>query len=314
MSWQKLQDLRYGENPHQTAAFYRQGNATYGTIASARQLQGKELSFINILDADAALQIVRSFDLPIATILKHTNPCGLASDDDLVAAHTAARSGDPVSSFGGIVGFNRPVDAALAKSLSRYFYEIIVAPEFSEEAQDDPSREAKFRLLEVPMDRPLELGWDLRRVTGGLLVQDADPIDDDPSTWRVVTDTAANRRAMGGTPICVESLRIREVKRDCDGARAYPCRHGRGTAIACRFHHDRRSQSGRPCTRQRPGLGCVLSRSRTASKQPSKQVLRRSYSPAVHRATKPVSRQPTDLGSRWSLRAGGISDIRRVHR
>ncbi len=188
MGWQKRQDLRYGENPHQTAAFYAQDDATYGTIASARQLQGKELSFINILDADAALQIVRSFDLPIATILKHTNPCGLASDDDLVAAHAAARSGDPVSSFGGIVGFNRPVDATLAKSLSRYFYEIIIAPEFSEEARTILATKQNLRLLEVPMDQPLELGWDMRRVTGGLLVQDADPIDDDPSTWRVVTE------------------------------------------------------------------------------------------------------------------------------
>ena len=187
-SWQKLQELRYGENPHQTAAFYRQEGATYGTIASARQLQGKELSFINILDADAALQIVRSFDLPIATILKHTNPCGLASDDDLVAAHTAARSGDPVSAFGGIVGFNRPVDAALARSLSRHFYEIIVAPEFTEEAKTLLATKQNLRLLEVPMDRPLDVKWDVRRVTGGLLVQDADPIDDDPSTWRVVTE------------------------------------------------------------------------------------------------------------------------------
>jgi phosphoribosylaminoimidazolecarboxamide formyltransferase / IMP cyclohydrolase len=187
-SWHKLQELRYGENPHQRAAFYRQDGAIEGTIASARQLQGKELSFINILDADAALQIVRAFDMPIATILKHTNPCGLASDDDLVAAHAAARSGDPVSAFGGIVGFNRPVDATLAQALSRYFYEIIVAPAFSEEARSILAAKQNLRLLEVAMDRPLDLGWDLRRVTGGLLVQDADPIADDPATWQVVTD------------------------------------------------------------------------------------------------------------------------------
>jgi phosphoribosylaminoimidazolecarboxamide formyltransferase / IMP cyclohydrolase len=126
--------------------------------------------------------------MPIATILKHTNPCGLASDDDLVAAHAAARSGDPVSAFGGIVGFNRPVDATLAQALSRYFYEIIVAPAFSEEARSILAAKQNLRLLEVAMDRPLDLGWDLRRVTGGLLVQDADPIADDPATWQVVTD------------------------------------------------------------------------------------------------------------------------------
>jgi len=196
MAWHKIQDLRYGENPHQQAAWYREEGDVYGTIASARQLQGKELSFINILDADAALQIVRSFDEPVATILKHTNPCGLASDDDLVAAHVAARSGDPVSAFGGIVGFNRTVDGALAEKMSRFFYEIVVAPDFTAEAREIFGKKENLRLLQVPMDQPLELGLDLRRVSGGLLAQSADPIAEDGGEWRVVTERTPSDEQM----------------------------------------------------------------------------------------------------------------------
>jgi phosphoribosylaminoimidazolecarboxamide formyltransferase/IMP cyclohydrolase len=196
MAWQKIQKLRYGENPHQAAAWYREDGDVYGTIASARQLQGKELSFINILDADAALQIVRSFAEPVATILKHTNPCGLASDEDLVAAHVAARSGDPVSAFGGIVGFNRPVDGRVAEAMSRYFYEIVLAPAFTPEARAVFAKKENLRLLEVAMDRPLQLGMDLRRVSGGLLVQTADPIADDGAEWHVVTERTPTEAQM----------------------------------------------------------------------------------------------------------------------
>ncbi len=196
MAWQKVQRLRYGENPHQPAAWYREEGDIYGTIASARQLQGKQLSFINILDADAALQIVRSFEEPIATILKHTNPCGLASDEDPVAAHAAARSGDPMSAFGGIVGFNRRVDGRLAEAMARYFYEIVLAPAFTAEARAVFGAKENLRLLEVDMDRPLKLGLDLRRVSGGLLVQTADPIADDGGEWRVVTERAPTEAQM----------------------------------------------------------------------------------------------------------------------
>ena len=190
MAWHKVQDLRYGENPHQPAAFYRQDGDVRGTIASARQLQGKELSYINLMDADAALQIVRAFEAPTATILKHTNPCGLACASDLIAAHAAARSGDPTSAFGGIVGFNRAVDGDLARKLSPFFYEIILAPAFSDEARAILAAKTNLRLLEVAMERPLDPGLDLRRVTGGLLVQVADPIVDDGAEWNVVTEQA----------------------------------------------------------------------------------------------------------------------------
>jgi phosphoribosylaminoimidazolecarboxamide formyltransferase/IMP cyclohydrolase len=190
MAWQKVQDLRYGENPHQPAAFYREDGDVRGTIASARQLQGKELSYINLMDADAALQIVRAFELPTATILKHTNPCGLACAPDLISAHAAARSGDPTSAFGGIVGFNRLVDGDLARRLSPFFYEIILAPSFSDEAREVLAAKTNLRLLEVAMDYPLHLRLDLRRVTGGVLLQVADPIADDGGAWTVVTEQA----------------------------------------------------------------------------------------------------------------------------
>ncbi|MBA3946724.1 MAG: bifunctional phosphoribosylaminoimidazolecarboxamide formyltransferase/IMP cyclohydrolase [Herpetosiphonaceae bacterium] len=188
LAFQKAQSLRYGENPHQAAAFYRDDRDVRGTIAGAHQHQGKELSFTNILDADGALRIVRSFAEPTATIIKHTNPCGLATADDLITAHAAARSGDPVSAFGGIVGFNRPVDETTARALAKYFYEIIVAPAYTPEALAVFSTKANLRVLEVDMERPWEPGRDLRRVSGGLLVQTADDATRDRSdSWRIAT-------------------------------------------------------------------------------------------------------------------------------
>lgn len=189
LAFHKAQELRYGENPHQPAAFYREDDDTRGTIAAAWQIQGKELSFNNLLDADAALQIIRSFDAPTVTILKHTNPCGLASADDLVAAHAAARSGDPVSAFGGIVGVNRLVDGRLAAAMQRYFYEVIVAPAFDEEARTILAAKPNLRLLEVELNAERGTVWDYRRVSGGLLVQASDNVrGDDPAIWRVVSE------------------------------------------------------------------------------------------------------------------------------
>ena len=189
VAWHKAYDLRYGENPHQPAAFYRADGNTEGTIAAARSLQGKELSFNNLLDADAAWQIVQSFAAPTVTIIKHNNPCGLASADDLLAAHAAARSGDPVSAFGGVVGINRPVDGALATAMQRYFYEVIVAPAFDEEARAIFANKPNLRLLELAMRPERGTVWEYRQVSGGLLVQARDDVSqDDPATWRVVSE------------------------------------------------------------------------------------------------------------------------------
>jgi phosphoribosylaminoimidazolecarboxamide formyltransferase/IMP cyclohydrolase len=203
LAFERVQTLRYGENPQQPAAFYREGGSIEGTIAAARQLQGKELSFNNLLDADAALQIIRSFAAPTVAILKHSNPCGLASHEDLVEAHAAARSGDPLSAFGGIVGVNRPIDGRLAAAMKRYFYEVIIAPGFDQEALEILAAKPNLRLLEVAVQpSDAQPAWDYRRVSGGLLVQTADDVSaDDPAGWQVVSTRQP-------TPEQLEALRF----------------------------------------------------------------------------------------------------------
>jgi phosphoribosylaminoimidazolecarboxamide formyltransferase/IMP cyclohydrolase len=177
LQFSKLQDLRYGENPQQRAAFYRSGGQG-ASVAGARQLQGKELSFNNILDADAALGLVMEFSQTAAVAIKHTNPCGVAvSQVSLADAFRKARSSDPVSIFGGVIGLNRIVDEETAKELKEIFLEIVIAPGFSDEARavlSSAKRLLNIRLLEVDMDRLNQEGYDLRRVHGGLLVQDWD--------------------------------------------------------------------------------------------------------------------------------------------
>ena len=182
LAFDKVQDLRYGENPHQAAAFYRDAVRTASgepEIAGARQLQGKELSFNNIVDAHAALELVKEFRETVAVAIKHTNPCGAAtSKTSLADAFAKCKASDPVSIFGGIVGFNREVDAATAEALKDVFLEIVIAPKFSPEALELYRSQKKLqnvRLLEVPFAadyRPA--GFDLKKVTGGLLVQDRD--------------------------------------------------------------------------------------------------------------------------------------------
>src|SRR5215212_4387426 len=130
----KLQDLRYGENPHQKAAFYRDLYPAPGSLVSAKQLQGKELSYNNIADADAAWECVKSFDIPACVIVKHANPCGVAVGKDSLECYSKAFKTDPTSAFGGIIAFNRPVDAAAAQAVSKQFVEVLMAPDFAPEA------------------------------------------------------------------------------------------------------------------------------------------------------------------------------------
>jgi phosphoribosylaminoimidazolecarboxamide formyltransferase/IMP cyclohydrolase len=177
--WQLVQMLRYGENPHQRAAFYRDRDAAGANIATARVLQGKELSYNNIIDADAALQLVLEFDEPACVAIKHTNPCGAAVADGPLAAFRKARLCDPVSIFGGIVAFNREVDEATANEMKEIFLEIVIAPCFSRAALELYGSSQKLRnvrLLEVDFGavdrRRQEL--ELRKVLGGLLVQTRD--------------------------------------------------------------------------------------------------------------------------------------------
>ncbi|MBI3060981.1 MAG: bifunctional phosphoribosylaminoimidazolecarboxamide formyltransferase/IMP cyclohydrolase [Deltaproteobacteria bacterium] len=192
--FKKIQDLRYGENPHQQAAFYSSGESGGVSVARARQIQGKELSFNNILDADAALATVLEFSETATVVIKHTNPCGAAlSKKSLADAFRKARASDPVSIFGGVIGFNRPVDEETAKELKEIFLEIIIAPSFTPEARavlSSAKRLLNIRLLEVDMGQKDQGGYDLRRVKGGVLVQDWDRGKVDARSCKVVTKRA----------------------------------------------------------------------------------------------------------------------------
>ena len=188
----KIQDMRYGENPHQSAAFYGTKGDTGPSIAQAKQFQGKELSFNNILDADAALSTVLEFS-DIATVaIKHNNPCGVAlSKTSVVDSFRKAKACDPVSIFGGVIAFNRPVDEETAKELKEIFLEIVIAPSFTPEAKvvlASAKRLLNIRLLEVDMSRPQGGGYDLRRVRGGMLLQDWDTGTVDIRACKVVTE------------------------------------------------------------------------------------------------------------------------------
>ncbi|MEX0725709.1 MAG: bifunctional phosphoribosylaminoimidazolecarboxamide formyltransferase/IMP cyclohydrolase [Planctomycetaceae bacterium] len=195
LSFELVQPLRYGENPHQRAAFYRELNAAAGTLAAATQKHGKELSYNNLLDLDAALNIVREFSAPAATVIKHNNPCGCAIADTLAEAFDKAYEGDPVSAFGSVIGFNRPVDAATAERLCvpGRFVEAIIAPSITAEAftllTTKPKWKNNVRLIECPgMTSLRQATWDYRRVTGGLLVQDRDEFADAKEEWKVATE------------------------------------------------------------------------------------------------------------------------------
>lgn len=169
-----VQPLRYGENPHQQAKFYRSGERVPYSLAYARQLNGKEMSYNNIQDANAALAIVREFDEPFCVGLKHMNPCGAAVGRDAADAWTKAYEADKVSIFGGIVALNRPVTREAAELMKPIFLEIIMAPSFTPEALEVLSTKKNLRLLEVPMEKSDAKQRQLVSVTGGLLVQDLD--------------------------------------------------------------------------------------------------------------------------------------------
>lgn len=187
----KIQDMRYGENPHQRAAFYGTAGETGPSIARAKQLQGKELSFNNIFDADAALSTALEFAEIAAIAVKHTNPCGVAlSKKSLADAFRRAKACDPVSIFGGVIAVNRPVDEETAKELKELFLEIIIAPGFTPEARtvlSSAKRLLNIRLLEVDMGEPQRGGCDLRRVHGGILLQDWDTGAVDVRACKVAT-------------------------------------------------------------------------------------------------------------------------------
>lgn len=193
--FRKQTDLRYGENPHQAAAFYIECAAPAASIAAAEQLHGKEISYNNLLDLDAAFGLAREFDEPAAIVIKHTNPCGCAVADDLATAFENAYSGDPVSAFGSILAFNRPVDATTAEALAQpgRFIEAIIAPGYDEQALEilvtKPKWKSNVRLLRCPSFHERQTAsLDYRRISGGLLIQDRDDQADPQEGMRVVTE------------------------------------------------------------------------------------------------------------------------------
>ncbi|WP_125716717.1 bifunctional phosphoribosylaminoimidazolecarboxamide formyltransferase/IMP cyclohydrolase [Pseudoalteromonas rubra] len=175
MQFTKKQDMRYGENSHQDAAFYVENDIEEASVATAKQIQGKALSYNNIADTDAALECVKSFSEPACVIVKHANPCGVAEDKDILSAYDRAFKTDPTSAFGGIIAFNRELDADTAEAIiSRQFVEVIIAPKISDAAAQIVAAKKNVRLLECGEWQTATSGVDIKRVNGGVLIQDRD--------------------------------------------------------------------------------------------------------------------------------------------
>lgn len=188
LTYELKQSLRYGENSHQQAAFYQDALPVAYSIAQAKQLHGKELSYNNIKDADAALRIAREFEAPTVVALKHMNPCGIGTGDTIEAAYDFAYAADPVSIFGGILVANRTIDLATAEKMHQLFLEIIIAPDFTEEAFAVLSKKKNLRLMTLDFSqKDQSTNNETVSVLGGLLVQEQDVVKEDPANWQVVT-------------------------------------------------------------------------------------------------------------------------------
>lgn len=197
LAFDKVQDLRYGENPHQTAAFYRQPGAAEGGVAGYSQLQGKELSYNNIADADAAWECVKAFDgsAPACVIVKHANPCGVAVAASALEAYKKAFSTDPTSAFGGIIAFNGEVDRAAAEAVSAQFLEVLIAPSYTADALELLAGKKNVRVLACALGQPAG-AFDYKRVGGGLLVQSADEARIQVADLKIVTKRAPTEAEM----------------------------------------------------------------------------------------------------------------------
>jgi len=199
----KSQDLRYGENSHQDAAFYVEANPEEASVATAQQIQGKALSYNNIADTDAALECVKEFEEPACVIVKHANPCGVAISDTILGAYELAHKTDPTSAFGGIIAFNRELDADTAEAIvSRQFVEVIIAPSISEAAAQIVAAKPNVRLLECGQWDSQTSGFDYKRVNGGLLVQDRDQGRVTDNDLKVVTKRQPSEDEMRDLKFC----------------------------------------------------------------------------------------------------------------
>ena len=199
----KVQEMRYGENPHQDAAFYVESNPAEASVSTSKQLQGKALSFNNIADTDAALECVKSFAQPACVIVKHANPCGVAVADNIQLAYERAYQTDPTSAFGGIIAFNQPLDAVTAKLIvERQFVEVIIAPEISEEAMAVIATKPNLRLLSSGQWQSQLPAFDYKRVTGGLLIQDRDLGAIVQSDLKIVTKIQPDQQQLDDLLFC----------------------------------------------------------------------------------------------------------------
>ncbi len=198
LTFEKVQELRYGENPHQKASYYREIQPADGSLVKAQQLHGKELSFNNINDTNGALQALKEFTEPAVVAVKHANPCGVGIGADIFTAYKKAYDCDPTSIFGGIVAANRPIDKATAEEINKIFIEIVIAPDFTEEAMTILTQKKNIRLLKL--DKIEEKGpegqIDIKKVTGGLLVQGSDDILYNEEELKVVTDRKPTDKEM----------------------------------------------------------------------------------------------------------------------
>jgi phosphoribosylaminoimidazolecarboxamide formyltransferase/IMP cyclohydrolase len=195
-TWEKVTGLRYGENPHQAAALYRITGSTRG-LANAKQLHGKEMSYNNYVDADAARRAAGDFDQPAVAIIKHANPCGIAIGSDIAEAHRKAHACDPVSAYGGVIAANQPVTVEMARQVAEIFTEVIIAPGYAESAVEVLTAKKNLRILVV--EPPARGGAESRRIDGGLLVQLSDTVDADHDravNWRLVAGQPASERTL----------------------------------------------------------------------------------------------------------------------
>lgn len=198
LTYEKVQDLRYGENPHQGAVFYKEVGKNDGSLVNAVQLHGKELSFNNINDANGALELLKEYDIPTVVGVKHTNPCGVGSGYDIYDAYLKAYACDPISIYGGIIAANRSIDERTAEEINKIFVEIVIAPDFDEEALKILTSKKNIRLLKLEnIDKKQSKGsMDMKKVNGGLLIQDVDSELFNEEDLKVVTDRIPTKKEM----------------------------------------------------------------------------------------------------------------------
>ncbi len=259
LGFEKVQDLRYGENPHQRAAFYSDLGSTLYSVAAARKMQGKELSFNNILDLDSAWRLVTELDLPACVIVKHTNPCGTGTGKGPLEAYERAWAGDPTSAFGGVMAFNVKLDAEAALRLSERFVEAVIAPGFEAEALKVLAKKTSLRVMNMDATGIHKLsGFDLRRVVGGMLAQQWDLHRLERDRCEAVTKRKPTEEEWRSPDLRLDRGQAREVERDRVRERAADGRRGRRADEPRRLGAHRRAEGGAAARRNGRGLRRLL--------------------------------------------------------